>query len=254
MRQIPHLSFSSIEHWMNCPASWWFNYVLGEKLPAGSAAAFGKTYEELVTHQLLPSQAEKPKLDPENPEHAEIIKAAETYFCWGRAWGRADEAQKKIEITPDQWSNYADLYGVDSEIPVPLIGFTDLQRRMDDGIRLEILDLKTSGFSGFKAAWAVQLTLYAMAERAYQVSVHQFVKTKTPKLEAYTWVVGKPEIAWMMTYIDHAAKQIAEALERDDVGSLPRTPGRNAMQKHCDYCPRQIDCVARILTTTMAQN
>ena len=251
MKQIPHLSFSSIEHWMNCPTSWWSTYILDEKLPAGSAAAFGKKFEELLTHRL--GLADDPKLNPEDPEQAEIIKAVEVYQRWGRAWKSAEEAQKRIEISPDAWSNYADYYGVDSSIPVPLIGFTDLQRRMDDGVRLEILDLKTSGFSGFKASWAVQLTLYAMAERAYQVSVHQFVKTKTPKCEAYTWVVGKPEIAWMMTYIGAAAKQIGAALEKNDMGSLPRTPGRNAMQKHCDWCPRQLDCTARVLATTIAQ-
>lgn len=250
MKQIPHLSFSSIEHWLNCPASWWYRYILNEELPAGTAAAFGKTFEELLTSRL--GLADEPKLDTENPEHVSIMAAVEIYQRWSRAWVHADEAQKRIEITPDQWSNYADLYGVDSSIPVPLIGFTDLQRRMEDGVRMEILDLKTSGFSGFKMAWAVQLTLYGMAERAYQVTVHQFVKTKQPKCEAFSWIIDKPKVAWMMTYIGHAAKQIAEALERDDIGSLPRTPGRNNLARHCEWCPRQLDCTARILSGTIA--
>lgn len=242
MKQIGHLSNSAISLWYDCPRAFWAKYIEGEELPAGPAAAFGTLFEHSVAAKM--GLLKEPKLDPTNVDHAEVAGAASKYMRWDKGWKTADVIQKKIEITPTAWANYADLYGVDSEIHVPIIGYTDFQRR--NGITTEILDTKTSKYKGFKPAWAIQLNLYGMAERAARVGVHLYLRQVKPGFESYWWTPNKASFAWMMAYIGHAAKQIQVALLRDDPESLARIPDRNAMDKHCSWCPKQMNCQAKI--------
>lgn len=235
MKQLAHLSFSSINTYRQCPRAWYLNYILGEKQPPSEAASRGQQFDQQVAHSL---GLGKPVSEP----LIERVQEAVEFYAANGGWTRADQAQREIRITPNQWEVYSALYDVDYQIHLPIIGFIDLWRRDDSGLRVELCDLKTSERNDFRPDWALQCTLYSLVERAYRWSVHLLTFTKALKLHRYSYRPTDETYRWAMNLIGETASRIASTSTERIIDKIPATSGYQ-----CKWCPRQTSCEAALV-------
>lgn len=246
-REDAHLSYSSLNQFAQCARGWYSRRVLGKKEAAGEAAAFGSTFDQVITHRLgltRPNEAGEiidplAGAAPDDPVAADIRSAADYYLSQYWSWKDADSAQEPIRIEPSQWGTLADEYGAHGDIHLPLIGFIDLFRQR--GIERAICDLKTSSRAGFQPGWALQTTLYALAKRARVCEIHQLVRLKRGfSFNAYRFHPDDATIRWAMSWVGAQAEGIREAQDRGSLERCPATPGW-----HCAWCPERGECVAQ---------
>lgn len=229
MRQPTHLSFSQIKLFKDCPKAWYVQKVLGEEQPPSDAANRGSQTDQLIAHRLgLTPMTTDPLID-------RVEEAVDLYFANG-GWNRADEAQRKIELSPSSWDVYRELYDVDYTLPLPIVGYIDLYRTADNGIQRELADIKTSERAEFRADWALQGTLYSLVERAVKFEVHLLTFTKQIKLVRYEYRPTEATFKWVMNQIGSAAAGMVEAM-RSGCDKLPANPGF-----WCRWCSRQLNC------------
>lgn len=240
---MDHLSHSSIQSFDSCPRSWFAKYVEGKRAPAGDAAAFGNNFDQGVSHALGlkpgPRRGKEPSDKPFQPT-PEIELAVQFYLAQPAAWTKAESAQEEIYIDPDQWAMLAEHYGCCSEIPVPVIGYIDLSRRMEDGVRWETVDLKTSTRAEFRAEWMVQQMLYALVKRAHRVGVHLLLRRASGTFDFAAWqhLPLKADFVWVMNYIGFFAGEIKRAEQTAKCQEdLPAKPGY-----WCKWCAVSGEC------------
>lgn len=229
---MEHISHSSIQLFIDCPRHWFAKYVDKLITPAGDAAAFGTGFDQAIAARVVPG-SEVVACDPD------VLNAVEFYLAQPRAWDRAQDAQVKIELDPDQWAVLAEYYGSCTEIPVPLVGYVDLVRTMEDGIRRELLDLKTSSRKEFRPSWSVQTMLYAAALRAARIGVHLLVRRANGSFDfaAYEHCPNHNDYRWVLNYVGFYANQLTEATKYACSDDLPAKPGY-----WCAWCPVKLEC------------
>ena len=245
-RDDAHLSYSSLNQFAQCARSWYSRRVLGKREQSGEAAAFGSTFDQVITYRLgltRPNDAGE-IVDPlagansEDPVVADLRSAADYYLSQYWSWKDAEAAQEPIRIEPSQWGTLADEYGAYGDIHLPLIGFIDLYRSR--GIERSICDLKTSSKQGFQPGWALQTTLYALAKRARTCEIHLLVRLKRGfAFHAYRFHPDDATIRWAMSWVGAQAEGIRAAQAASSLERLPATPGW-----HCAWCPERSECVA----------
>lgn len=230
-----HLSFSQLNSFKTCPRAWYVQKILGEQQPTSDAASRGQQFDQLVSHKLGLGPV------PEGALIERVEEAVELYTTNG-GWCRADEAQKKIEIRPNQWEVMAEELGVPFRLQRPIIGYVDLFRRMGDGIRTELADLKTSERAEYRPDWSLQCALYCLATRAAKFEIHLVTFTKTIKLHRYAYRPSEDTFRWAMTCIGSIAEQLERAALCKSSEELPAYPSYA-----CGWCPRQLTCEAALV-------
>ena len=258
-----HLSFSAINQFDTCPRSWFSQRVLGKKQSAGDAASFGLAFEDGVLKALnIPNEKE-----PEGDDRAavegqmlrEVEAAVEKYIGTANSLKQCPPgtlvAQRKIEITPEQWGTMADCYGAAGEIHLPIIGYIDVLHTDPMGLRRTVYDLKTTSDSRMKETWMLQVILYALVERAQKVEIHALIKppdrpTKKPRPEGwvpnfqtalYAYRPTDSTFQWAMTRLAFYAGLMRQA----EKSSLDRMPAKPSYA--CAWCPEKDSCEARMI-------
>ena len=258
--KVTNLSHSSISSFVNCPRSWAARNIEGVQDVKGDEAQFGDAFDKLLCEEIgfpvteyRDTSGQKIKAAPGEYKAKygtpEVQRAIELYLEQPWAWKTATETQKFIQITPMQWEKLAEQYGANPYIPDRIIGFIDMVRKTpeSEGLAeelrpLEVCDLKTTGQDVWKAEWARQCTLYALATGATRWSIHRFVRGRPDKLGSRTVEMGSDEARQLTREVmDHTAwyaRQIKEL--RDNVSLVDHLP-RNAGY-HCKYCPLADSC------------
>lgn len=227
MKALKHISYSSIELYLNCPRAWHYKYVLEKTPPPGDAANFGSNFDRAVAHLLGLGKIEG-EMD------GAVRRAAEWYLQQPAAWNKADGAQVEVEISPSQWAALSD--GA-PDLPWPLIGYIDMERKMDE-VRRETCDLKTSLANNnpqFRPMWALQGTLYCLIRRAHCWHVHLFSTTRAlewrPRLTTWSYWPNGKTYAWAMNLVGRTAQRMKSALDEANE-AMEAIPD----QRRCEWC------------------
>lgn len=243
-----HLSYSSIELFRRCPAAWKARYIDQIKESVGSAAQFGTQFGLHVTAAMGLPVVDRFGQPAQLEQLEGMDGAVAAYKAHDANWitdakERNTRAEVEIRIGQDEWAEIQSRYGVEQELAMPILGYCDYTRKMPDGVRTELLDLKTSSRLEFQPSWNLQVLLYASDPKidASAVSIHLIAK------RSRNYGVGVHTIL-----LDHNKALMKEALETvayytriikatlDDAQflTLPRTPSWG-----CAYCPVANDCV-----------
>lgn len=233
---VKNLSFSSLSKFAECPRSWWVHYIDENRSAPTEAASFGSQFDQVISNRLgIGEKPEEEVLDG-------VEDLANFYLCQPGAWTSAEEAQKKIELSPNQFEFLAEQLGLTVQgLRFPFIGYLDLLRR-SKGV-VEILDLKTSSRSEFRPSWAMQVFgIYSLATGAQRAEVHLLVRLKNgPKMMVYTFRPTKDTWVWAVRWIDYWSARVNHALDENAGEELPRNPGY-----YCGWCAEQFDCPAAL--------
>ena len=225
-----HLSFSQIKSFRECEKMWYCKSVLKEETAPSEAANRGTQFDQMVAHRLGLGNA------PTDPLIDRVEEAVSFYLLNG-GWDKATEAQKKIEISPNTWDIYREIYGVDWLLPAPLVGYVDLFRTDETGFRSELVDLKTSERAEFRPEWSLQCSLYALVTRAAVWHVHLLTFTKLIKLMKYSFRPSDSTFSWAMNIIGSTADRMKHVEREKTVSKIPATPGY-----YCRWCSRGTNC------------
>lgn len=258
-----HLSFSAINQFDTCPKSWFSQRVLGKKQVAGDAASFGLAFEDGVLKTLKIPNEKEPEGDDRAAVEGQMLRevnaAVEKYLGTANSLAQCPPgtlvAQRKIEITPEQWGTMADCYGAAGEIHLPIIGYIDVLHTDPMGLRRTVYDLKTTSDSRMKETWMLQVILYALVERAQKVEIHALIKppdrpTKKPRPEGwvpnfqtalYAYRPTDSTFQWAMTRLAFYAGLMRQA----EKSSLDRMPAKPSYA--CAWCPEKDACEARMI-------
>ena len=200
---MDHVSHSSIQSFESCPRSWFAKYVEGKRAPAGDAAAFGNAFDQGVAHALGLKPGKRRGKEQKTDDKPfvmtpEIEVAVQFYRAQPWAWNNAELAQEEIYIEPAEWTLLGEHYGVSTDIPAPVIGYIDLARKIEDGLRWETLDLKNSTRNEFRPEWMVQQMLYALVKRAHRVNVHLLLRRANGSFDESAWghLPTKADFVW----------------------------------------------------------
>ena len=229
---LSHISYSQVNQFRNCPRSWFVTKILGESQPPSDKAQRGSDFDASVAAALgLGSK-------PDHPVSDEVVGAVNWYLEQPGAWTKADAAQQEIRITRNAWDALREMHDVAYDLPWPIVGYIDLSRRMSDGIRRELLDLKTSERMDWRPEWAIQTSLYALAEGASQWHVHLIAFNKSGlKMRQYTYRPTPSTFRWVMNTIGSLAQGMYAASQAKSAEWLAATPGY-----WCSFCPRNLSC------------
>lgn len=258
-----HLSFSAINQFDTCPKSWFSQRVLGKKQSSGDAASFGLAFEDTVLKTLNIPNEKEPEGDPRAAVEGQMLRevnaAVERYLGSANSLAQCPPgtlvAQRKIEITPEQWGTLADCYGAAGEIHLPIIGYIDVLHTDPTGLRRAVYDLKTTSDSRMKETWMLQVILYALVERAQLVRIHALIKpadrpTKKPRpadwlpnFQTAFWEYRPTDstFQWAMTRLGYYAGLMRQAEKL----SLERMPAKPSYA--CAWCPEKDNCEARMI-------
>jgi len=244
---ISNLSHSSISVFAECPQRWYQEYILKNKAPQSEAANFGSAFDVLVALKLgiQPKTRENKAMLPAEIAALRAVEGVEAavafYFAQPDAWQTADDAQVKLEITPNQWATMAEMLGVSSQIHVPIIGYLDLIRKV--GVQTQIVDLKTSTRTQFMPRWAGQLGLYALAKEASLMEIHLLVRlSKGLNFATYPYFPSQNTLRWVMEYYGFYADLIRQVEQRGTGDGLARSP-----DYYCEWCPLAFECEGSLI-------
>ena len=257
-----HLSFSSVNLFDQCKRSWFAQRVLGKQAPAGSAANWGLAFEAAVIRAIGATnekggEDDRAKVDADT--QAEVDRAAEVYLNSPGAWKQGMPgnmvAQRKIEITPEQWGTLCDCYGAHGDIHLPVIGYIDLFHTDPSGFKRTVTDLKSTTQSGLKAEHVRQTTLYCIAARAQRAEVHVLLRpqereTKKPRpadykptyqSAIYGFYITDGLIRDTLTWFGATAEEMRRTEQEASLDKLPATSCVS-----CNWCPLADECVIRL--------
>jgi len=254
---VKHLSHSSINTYMMCPASWKFRYADKIKMPVNAALPFGT-----AIHKAIQTYISAKVLHPD--------EARPLFELWPQCW-RDTLAEQRQEVNWDKPQTYYDNLGLSMlkapsieraiediepafkslmtmekvpiieqriefkipSVPIPIIGYIDLIT--SDGVPI---DLKTSArkWSRGKEHFELQPDFYliGLAQDGFIVPDNKFryyifTKTKAPICQILETQRSWPQIFWTLNLI----KEIWQAIE---AGSFPpNTSGWKCQPKYCEY-------------------
>lgn len=256
MNHPTQLSYSALTKWQQCPSLWRAIYIDKIKGPVGEEAHQGNDFDQLVTHRLGLPLIDKftgaPVPVPEiTPELKTMLAAYEKFpgnWMTNTKPEQKPSAQQKILITPEQWKETAARYGSSSTIAYPFLGFPDMTRIMTDGVRTELLDLKTSKRKDWHSTWLPQVVIYGAILDVARVTIHLVYRTTVPKkkgggydyqVEPYSLFLhaNKPLVKCIFDAAGYRSKEINRCVNENEFEELPRNPGF-----WCTYCPLQVEC------------
>lgn len=248
-----HLSYSSIELFRRCPAAWKARYIDRVQEAPGTAAQFGSRFGYQVTQALgLPTldRDGKPLPADELVETPELKGAVEAYRNFDGNWitsntpERCVQSEVRIDVSLDTWDAFKQRYGVESDLAMPLLGFADYVRTMSDGVRREVLDLKTSSRMEWRPEWNIQVLLYGAALDASAVHIHLVAKrTRDYGVGSHTLLLdhNKQLVREALNTVAYYTQIIKATLDAGQLLALPRTPSWG-----CSYCPIAGECTTQL--------
>ena len=245
---ITHISNSQINTFQACNKQWYVQKILNESTISTSQAARGNAFDQAVALKLglvkLEDCPEVVALSKQGVEAAiatRIDEAVDLYLANG-GWTHADEAQKEVRMTTNQWDTMRQLYDVDWTLPWPIVGYVDLFRKdTANPFETELCDLKTSERAEFRPQWSAQCALYCLITGASLFEIHLITFTKQIKLLKYAYRPSDATFAWVMNTIGAVADQMKRAASETIVDKIPATAGYQ-----CRWCPRQNSCEASL--------
>lgn len=250
LRELDHLSYSSVSTYLRCPRSWRYRYLEKVASPVGVALPFGSAFHEAV-EQYLTMRHSGDALPP-----AELFDAA-----WQTQLERREDIDWRDE-TPDSMLDLGTrmltddgvLAQLDSikplvlddvpviekrvsmtvpGVPIPIIGYIDLIT--DDGVPG---DLKTSSrkWYGDKAEKEMQPVFYlaTLNQEGYELNPERrfrhyvFTKTKAPAAQVLETTRTVADMMWLFGLIGEVWQAIV-------AGAFPPNPGSWLCPKYCDY-------------------
>ena len=262
MTQPTHISISQINKFTSCQRSWWLEKIAGEQQVAGSSARRGNLFDQAIAFDLgLLKKAEPAELDKLTKEQiqankiaddlskanevelkeARIFEATEAYRTQG-GWTVADEAQKEIRLTKNQWGTLQQIYGVNFDLWLPIVGYIDLFRKDPlNPFQTELLDLKTSERAEYRPSWSLQCVLYCLATGATKFGIHLVTFTKQIKLNKYSYRPNRNTFTWAMNVVGETSQRMKQVAKETAAERIPATAGY-----HCAWCSKQVSCEAAL--------
>lgn len=242
------LSFSSVTLFRSCAAAWKARYIDKIQQPVGDAAKFGNDFDTAVAYELgLVPKAFDGSIPP-RPTSQEVLDAVETYRKYQKSWLHSApgsvQAQVKIEVTPDRWREVAERFGSESEIEVPLIGYSDFVRTLPDG-RREVMDLKSTSRDEWKDDWYTQTILYSAWLDASLCHIHRLVRNKSKcRVDASTTIIdGNPKL--VKQTLDTFAHDVGEVVRFIKSERWLDAPRRASWR--CTFCPLALECETKLV-------
>jgi RecB family exonuclease len=246
-----YCSYSSIELFRRCPAAWKARYIDRVQETPGASAQFGTNFGLLVTQALgLPVLDRDGKPVEVPAETPELKGAVDAYRNFDGNWitsntpERKTQAEAKIEIGPNGWEVFKQRYGVEADLAMPLVGYADYVRVMADGLRREVLDLKTSSRMEWRPEWNVQVLLYGAALDASAVHIHLIAKrSRDYGVGSHTLLLdhNKQLVREALNTVAYYTQIIRATLDAGQLLALPRTPSWG-----CQHCPVAGECVTQL--------
>ena len=200
---------------------------------------------------------ERAVVDPE--VQAEIDRAAKVYLesqgAWSSAMPGTMVAQRKIEISPEQWGTLCDCYGAHGDIHLPVIGYIDLFHTDPSGFKRTVCDLKTTTQAGLKPEHVRQTTLYCIAARAQRAEVHVLLRpqereTKKPRpadykptyqSAIYGFYITDDLIRDTLTWFGATAEEMRRTEQEASLDKLPATSCSG-----CNWCVLAGECTIHL--------
>jgi hypothetical protein len=207
--RIKHLSASALGMFRRCPEQFRHRYILGEKEKPGEALVIGSIFHEALEfnwEQKVSSFVDRPL--GEVVEYLGDVAVPKVLEEDGGvdniAWDSGDPRKGELVARNDSERLTAAYYKQvvprlqpltveskfaveDERLPVPLIGYIDLQvgamNDKDDLVPDRVIDQKTGkqSASKMKPSWMLQSDIYCMATNL-PVEYHSISRAKTPKI------------------------------------------------------------------------
>lgn len=240
------LSYSSIALFRQCPTAWKARYIDKIKEAPGGAAKFGNDFDTEIAYGLGLVPMDRNGIAVARPQETEKLKAAvEAYREFEESWlatkpEQEPKTQVKVHVTPEQWAEVAGQYGANPVMPFNLVGFADFTRLAPDGVRLQVLDLKTRDRLEFKPEFNIQVGFYAAILGASECSIHVIaLGAKKPRVAAHNILVpvNKEFMRHTLDWYAYYAGEIKRMLDAEHCDDLPREAGY-----HCSWCPLLDKC------------
>ena len=212
---LPHLSFSRIDRYLECPEQYRLYYLEGLRPKEPSASLiFGQ-----IIHQSLAFHFATHG-DPvalfvkvwEELEHALIRYTGRTTWQGLRHTGQALLKKFVDEELPHLGTVLGSERSFELSIPnvdVPFIGVIDLVAHRDGKLMLADFKTSSSSYAEHDVALSDQLTAYSLAEpEAEQAALCVFVKTKEPRIEWYLSKRNGPQLTEFLRKAEYVAREI----------------------------------------------
>lgn len=212
---LPHLSFSRIDRYLECPEQYRLYYLEGFRPKDPSAAlVFGQTIHQSLAF-FFATQGDPVAFFIKAwgaLEQASIRYAARA--TWNGLLQTGQTLLKKFmdEELPHLGTVMASERAFELAIPnvdVPFIGVIDLVA-LKQG-KFAVVDFKTSSSSypDHEVALSDQLTAYSLAEpEASEAALCVFVKTKEPRIEWYVSKRNGPQLTEFLRKAEYVAREI----------------------------------------------
>lgn len=261
MNELKHLSYSSINTYLSCPANWKKKYIDKEPTFGNANLFYGSVWHNTVEEYISVSATGTDALAAiyKHNWEKQLQKEGENTH-----WMKGEEAETK-ELGEAWITGNIDAPGTNSmaafldtikpkkrkgegekpyfieefvklhvpNVPIPIIGFIDVIT--DDDIPT---DFKTSGssWSEKKAADEMQPLFYlaALSQAGIRVPNRQFrhvvfVKNKTPKVQSITTTHNMAKLLWLYRVIEGVWNAI-------EAGAFPVNPTNWLCSKfYCDF-------------------
>ena len=216
---IPHLSASSTNLFIQNLPLWIVRYLVGYKAPTNAAMLRGITIDKMLGEVAVDPKTDLSKIisignkyfnesvkdledDPEKilNEKNDIYKYLEVGVPFYKQYGKAESYQERVEL------NFED-------IPVPIIGFADLT--YEETVR----DIKTSARKPSELPDTVQrqLAIYATALEKPRAYADYIVVTKTKQ---EMWTLQVEDINMRLDEVYNISLAIMNLLHNNDIKSL----------------------------------
>lgn len=241
------LSPTQVNVFLECPAKWYFKYLIGLREPITSSLAVGRAVDKAISHYYRVKGAER-----EAPPLADVLDA------YDLAW-----ADVEAELTLEPGEDRAALHAQGREMvncylsqlapgttPALIDGQPAVQVPVNGkirGVKVQgyidlitedgtVVDLKTKKAkpSGIQADHWLQLTTYDLLcpHSRGKGSIHTIVKNKTPKCHSVTRDIGTDDSFYLESIYPMVQETIRTGLY------LPRRTSRLCSRKYCPFWKR----------------
>ena len=232
---LPHLSFSRIDRYLECPEQYRLYYLEGLRPKEPSASLiFGQSIHQSLAFFFATTG------DPVaffakiwgDLEHAAIRYSGRA--TWNGLWLTGQALLQKFvdEELPRLGTVMASERAFELAIPnvdVPFIGVIDLVAFRESKLMLADFKTSSSSYAEHEVALSDQLTAYSLAEPdAEDAALCVFVKTKEPRIE---WYLSKRNAAQLTEFLQKAEYVAREIKSRH----FYKRPG--TWCSWCDYLP-----------------
>lgn len=233
---LPHLSFSRIDRYLECPEQYRLYYLEGlrPKVPSANLI-FGQAIHQSLA--FLFSTGGNPvaffrRLWLDAARSMVVKFSSRVSWASLSSTGELILAMFLKEELPKIGEVVSTERGFDLTIPnvdVPFVGIIDLVSRQGDKLRLTDFKTSSSSYAPHEVALSDQLSAYSLAEpEAVEAALCVFVRTKEPRIEWHLSRRNGPQLAEFLQKAEYVAREI-------NAQHFYKRPG--TWCSWCDYLP-----------------